>query len=191
MCNRVTYNSIQILGGSGFMRDYPCERYARDARITTIYEGTSQLQVVAAVRGVCGGTAGKYIEELAAAKYEPQVSDLLDILKENAELMLKAVAFIKETGVDYMDLYGRGLVDVAINIICGYLFCGQASSKADIQVDVAGEKTSMKKRKELLARRYITKNNSFIKATVENILSGNRSTFEQYDALAGPVPQEK
>ena len=50
MCNSVAYDSIQILGGSGFMRDYPCERHARDARITTIYEGTSQLQVVAAVR---------------------------------------------------------------------------------------------------------------------------------------------
>lgn len=191
MCNRVAYNAIQILGGSGFMRDYPCERYARDARITTIYEGTSQLQVVAAVRGVCGGTAGKYIEELAAAKYEPQVSDLLDILKENTELMFKAVAFIKETGVDYMDLYGRGLVDAAIDIICGYLFCGQASGKVDIQVDVAGEKTSMKKRKETLARRYITKNAPVIKAIIENIFSGDKSTFEQYDSLAGPVPQEK
>ncbi|OHB51921.1 MAG: acyl-CoA dehydrogenase, partial [Planctomycetes bacterium GWF2_41_51] len=59
MSNRVTYNSIQVLGGSGFMRDYPCERLARDARITTIYEGTSQLQVVAAVRGVCSGTCEK------------------------------------------------------------------------------------------------------------------------------------
>ncbi|UCF16256.1 MAG: acyl-CoA dehydrogenase family protein, partial [Phycisphaerales bacterium] len=44
MCNSVTYDSIQVLGGSGYMRDYACERYARDARITTIYEGTSQLQ---------------------------------------------------------------------------------------------------------------------------------------------------
>jgi hypothetical protein len=174
------------------MRDYPCERYARDARITTIYEGTSQLQVVAAVRGVCSGTAEKYIAELAAAQYEPQVKDLLDILKEQTALMFKAVAFVKETGVDYMDLYGRGLVDVAISIICGYLFCSQASGKVDIQTDVAGgAKTSMKKRKEMLARRYIAKNVPVAKATIENILSGNRSTFEQYEALAGSVPQEK
>ena len=192
MCNRVTYNSIQVLGGSGFMRDYPCEKYARDARITTIYEGTSQLQVVAAVRGVCSGTAEKYIAGLTAGKYEREVKDLLDTLKEQTALMLKAVAFVKETGVDYMDLYGRGLVDVAISIICGYLFCSQASSKADIQTDVAGgEKTSMKKRKEILVRRYIAKNVPVVKATIENILSGNRSTFEQYEALAGSVPQEK
>ena len=192
MANRVAYNAIQVLGGSGFMRDYPCEKYARDARITTIYEGTSQLQVVAAVRGVCSGTAEKYIEELAVMQYEPQVDDLLNLLKGQTALLFKAVAFVKETGVDYMDLYGRGLVDIAIDIICGYLFCSQASSKVDIQTDTAdGKKTSMKKRKELLARRYITKNDSFIKATVENILSGNRSTFEQYETLAGPVPQEK
>ena len=142
MCNRITYNAIQILGGSGFMRDYPCEKYARDARITTIYEGTSQLQVVAAVRGVCSGTAEKYLEELAAGHYEPQVKDLLDILKQDTELVLKAAAFAKEKGVDYMDLYGRELVDAAICLICGYLFCGQASSKIDMEVEVSYEKNN-------------------------------------------------
>ncbi|MBU1518574.1 MAG: acyl-CoA dehydrogenase family protein [Planctomycetes bacterium] len=198
MCNKITYNSIQVLGGSGFMRDYPCERYARDARITTIYEGTSQLQVVAAVRGVCSGTVEKYIGELTAENYEPQVKDLLDILKQNTEILLKAAAFAKETGIDYMDLCGRALVDSAIYIICGYLFCSQASSKFDMEVDVADGKNngqeqtvSMKKRKEMVARRYITKNTPVIKSLVDMILSGDKSTFEQYQALAGPVPQEK
>jgi len=197
MCNRVAYNAIQILGGSGFMRDYPCERFARDARITTIYEGTSQLQIVAAVRGVCSGTVEKYLQELAAVEYEPQVKNLLDILKQGTDLMFKAVTFIKEKGVDYMDLYGRPLVDVAIYLICGYLFCGQASSKIDCQVGVAdgknngqGETISMKKRKEVIARRYITKNAALIKSLVEEICGGDKSTFEQYEALAGPVPGE-
>jgi alkylation response protein AidB-like acyl-CoA dehydrogenase len=196
MCNRVTYNSIQVLGGSGFMRDYPCERLARDARITTIYEGTSQLQVVAAVRGVCSGTCEKYLEELAAQQYEPQVQDLLAILKANTELMLKTVAYVKEKGVEYMDLHGRELVDTAIMIICGYLFCSQASGKVDIEVetpknDNGQTKISMKKRKEMLARRYITKNASLIKSLIESIMSGNVSSLEQYDALAGAVPTEK
>ena len=197
MCNRVAYNAIQILGGSGFMRDYPCERFARDARITTIYEGTSQLQIVAAVRGVCSGTVEKYLQELAAVEYEPQVKNLLDILKQGTDLMFKAVTFIKEKGVDYMDLYGRPLVDVAIYLICGYLFCGQASSKIDCQVGVAdgknngqGETISMKKRKEVIARRYITKNAALIKSLVDMITGGDKSTFEQYEALAGPVPGE-
>jgi alkylation response protein AidB-like acyl-CoA dehydrogenase len=55
MCMRVANTAIQVLGGSGYMKDYAAERYLRDARITTIYEGTSQLQVVAAVRGVSSG----------------------------------------------------------------------------------------------------------------------------------------
>ncbi len=196
MCNRVTYNSIQILGGSGFMRDYPCERLARDARITTIYEGTSQLQVVAAVRGVCSGTCEKYLAELAEQRYEPQVQDLLAILKDNTELLLKTVVYVKEKGVEYMDLHGRELVDTAIAIICGYLFCGQASGKVDIDVetpksDDGQTKMSMKKRKELVARRYITKNALLIKSLIESVMSGNVSSLEQYDALAGAVPTEK
>jgi alkylation response protein AidB-like acyl-CoA dehydrogenase len=198
MSNRVTYNSIQVLGGSGFMRDYPCERFARDARITTIYEGTSQLQVVAAVRGVCSGMAEKYLKGFESAEYEPQVKYLLDILKQDTDLMFKAIAFVKEKGVDYMDLCGRDLVDIAICLICGYLFCGQASSKTDCQVGVSDGKSngqketiSMKKRKEMMARRYITKNAAVIKALVEKVLSGDKSTFEQYQVLAGPVPEEK
>ena len=55
MACRVANQAIQVLGGSGYMKDYAAERYMRDARITTIYEGTSQLQVVAAVRGVASG----------------------------------------------------------------------------------------------------------------------------------------
>ena len=62
MCNRVAYDAIQVLGGSGYMKDYAAERYARDARITTIYEGTSQLQVVAAVRGVTSGSLDTWAE---------------------------------------------------------------------------------------------------------------------------------
>ncbi|MHC4360682.1 MAG: acyl-CoA dehydrogenase family protein [Planctomycetota bacterium] len=76
MCNTVAYDSIQVLGGSGFMRDYACERHARDARITTIYEGTSQLQIVAAVRGVCSGTAEKLIAEYRQQDYDQELNDL-------------------------------------------------------------------------------------------------------------------
>ena len=54
--NQNAYDCIQIHGGSGFMKDYACERVYRDARITSIYEGTTQLQVVAAIRHVTTGT---------------------------------------------------------------------------------------------------------------------------------------
>ena len=175
------------------MRDYACERHARDARITTIYEGTSQLQVVAAVRGVCGGTAEKYLTELSAMEYSPELKDLLDILAEGTELLKKSIIFVKETGVDYMDLYGRALVDIAIDLIDGYLFCGQASSKVDMMVAVAGngngEMIDMASRKAILARRYIMKNGPKISALSDLICSGNRSSFDEYEALVGPVPE--
>jgi len=195
MCNRVAYDAIQVLGGSGYMKDYPCERYARDARITTIYEGTSQLQVVAAVRGVCGGTAQKYLADLAGRPYDPAVADLLDVLAEGTGHLDRAIAFVKEAGVDYMDLYGRDLVDMTIDLIIGYLFCDQAGTKVDRPVPVAdggdaGRTISMKQRKAMVARRFITHNRPRIVAMAERICGGDKSTFREYEILAGPVPQE-
>ena len=193
MCNRVAYDSIQVLGGSGFMRDYACERHARDARITTIYEGTSQLQVVAAVRGVCSGTAEKFLGELAGREYSPQMKDLLDKLVEGIELMKASIAFIKENGNEYMDLYGRAIVDIAIDLIIGYLFCGQGSSKVDMEVAVAGgngDMIPMRERKAKLARRFVTKNSLKIEALAKLIQAGDKSSFTDYDVLIGPVPSE-
>ena len=196
MCNKVTYDSIQVLGGSGYMRDYPCERHARDARITTIYEGTSQLQVVAAVRGVSSGTAEKFLTELAEQEHDEKVKDLLGTLAEGTEQLKESVAFIKEQGNEYMDLYGRALVDMAIALITGYLFCGQASTKVDMKVPVAvngqadnGQTISMKERKATIARRYVTKNAPKIAALKELIRTGDKSTFTEYATLVGPVQE--
>jgi len=197
MCNRIAYDSIQVLGGSGYMRDYACERYARDARITTIYEGTSQLQIVAAVRGVCSGTAEKFLTELAGQDYDENVRDLLEILAEGTQKMNEAIAFIKENGNEYMDLYGRLLVDIAIDLINGYLFCGQANTKVDMQVPLAdngqannGKTIPIKQRKAIIARRFITKNAPKIAALAELIRTGDKSTFNEYESLVGPVPVE-
>ena len=196
MCNKVTYDSIQVLGGSGYMRDYPCERHARDARITTIYEGTSQLQVVAAVRGVCSGTAEKFIAELAEQNYDAEVEDLPEILAEGTAKLKGSVAFVKEQGNEYMDLYGRALVDMAIDLINGYLFCGQAGTKVEMEVPVAvngqadnGQTVSMKERKATIARRCITKNAPKIAALAELIRAGDKSTFTEYETLVGPVQE--
>jgi alkylation response protein AidB-like acyl-CoA dehydrogenase len=197
MCNSIAYDSIQVLGGSGYMRDYACERHARDARITTIYEGTSQLQVVAAVRGVCSGTAEKFIAELAGQQFEQGLNDLLEKLAEGMEQLQKSIAFVKENGNEYMDLYGRALVDIAIDLIIGYLFCGQASTKVEMEVAAAedgqtdnGSTISMKERKAMVARRFITRNAPKIISLTESICAGDKSTFTDYEALVGPVPTE-
>jgi len=196
MCNKVAYDALQVLGGSGYMQDYACERHARDARITTIYEGTSQLQIVAAVRGVCGGTVENVINELAQQQFEPELKDLLEKLSKGTEQLMSAIEFVKETGNEYMDLYGRALVDIAIDLINGYLLCGQGSTKLDMEICVAddssnnGEKIPMKKRKAMIARRYITKSAPKITALTELIRTGDKSTFTDYEAMVGPVPRE-
>ncbi|MFG6424489.1 MAG: acyl-CoA dehydrogenase family protein, partial [Paramuribaculum sp.] len=77
-CNQNAYDAIQIHGGSGFMKDYACERVYRDARITSIYEGTTQLQVVAAIRHV---TTGTYLNMMHEYESRP-VNDTLQHIHE-------------------------------------------------------------------------------------------------------------
>lgn len=174
MCMKVASDAIQVLGGSGYMKDYPVERHLRDARITTIYEGTSQLQVVAAVRGVCSGAFEKYTEEFERAEYaDERLAALAGQLAEARQLVAKAIAFVKEKGATYMDLYGRKLVDSAIAIIVGHLFLGQAT-KCD--------------RKKAVAQRFIGTQLPNIRRDVELICSGDFSPMEQYETLAGPLP---
>lgn len=176
MCVKVASDAIQVLGGSGYMKDYPSERYLRDARITTIYEGTSQLQIVAAVRGVCSGAFEKRIDELEQVSYaDEMLMGLKAKLAEGKQLVLKAVAFVKEKGVEYTDLQGRRLVDSAIAVLVGHLFLGQAVKN---------------EHKRAVARRFIETRLPEIRANVERILSGDRSALDEYAVLAGPAPKE-
>lgn len=121
--NEISYDSLQIHGGSGFMKDYPIQRYVRDARITNIYEGTSQLQVVAAIRGV---TTGQYVKQIREV-YEkneiaPEHEYLREDLKAMTSLLEEATQKVNETGnSEYTDFHARRLVEMAGYTIIGYL----------------------------------------------------------------------
>lgn len=120
-CNQNAYDSLQIHGGSGFMKDYPIERIYRDARITTIYEGTSQLQVVAAQRYV---TTGSYLNQMR--EYEKiQVKVEHEALKKTiismTEQYEQAVALVVGQENEYIDFHARRLVEMAGHIIMSYL----------------------------------------------------------------------
>ena len=121
-CNQNAYDCIQIHGGSGFMKDYACERVYRDSRITSIYEGTTQLQVVAAIRHVTTGTYLNWIKEQEALECLPEDQ----IVKETLMFMTQqfAAAVEKVMGVDdqeYHDFMARRLVEMAGYIVMGYL----------------------------------------------------------------------
>ena len=91
-CNQNAYDCIQIHGGSGFMKDYACERIYRDARITSIYEGTTQLQVVAAIRHVLTATYRTLIDGYAATEVRPELQPVKDMLAIMAEAYYAAAA---------------------------------------------------------------------------------------------------
>ena len=132
-CNQNAYDGLQVHGGSGFMLDYPIQRYYRDARITSIYEGTTQLQVVAAIRYV---TNGAYLQLMR--EYEQQaVADDLKPLQQRAKAMAdkfeEAVAHVKEAADQPLhDLCARHLVEMAAETIMLHLLQYNATQRPDL-----------------------------------------------------------
>ena len=132
--NQLAYDAIQIHGGSGFMKDYPCERIYRDARIMNIYEGTSQLQVVAAINAVTKGTFMEQIERYAAETYcecmQPVVAKLKGLTAKFAEMIEHVEAGDKEKP-GFKDFHARRLVETAGHIIITYLLARQAGESEE------------------------------------------------------------
>ncbi|MDE6049707.1 MAG: acyl-CoA dehydrogenase family protein, partial [Paramuribaculum sp.] len=127
-CNQNTYDCIQIHGGSGFMKDYACERIYRDARITSIYEGTTQLQVVAAIRHVTTGTYLSLIKEYEAKEVKPELKWVKDALVAMTARYEEAVKTVVEANDNaFSDFMARRLVEMAGVIIMSYLLLGDAT----------------------------------------------------------------
>ena len=135
--NRCAYDCIQVHGGSGFMKEYACERLYRDARILSIYEGTSQLQVVAALKGIASGAYLKQIEtydarvsEALAAAGEEIVGTPVAELQHCVGVLRKATALYRRfyelaaadgTTTARFEHCTRALTEVLSFIVMGYL----------------------------------------------------------------------
>ena len=152
--NEVAYDSIQVHGGSGYMKDYACERLIRDARILNIYEGTTQLQVVAAINHV---TKGTYLEQIA--RYEELVcNDATRALGEKLvalrELFVKAIERVEALDKEcagYKDLHSRRLVEIAGYIILSHILLRQAN---EVEEYVAPAKRFVKYASKKVAEAY-------------------------------------
>jgi len=120
--NQNAYDCIQIHGGSGFMKDYACERFYRDARITNIYEGTTQLQVVAAIRHVLTGT---YLSQIIAYQEEiidPELAGLKTLLEKLTDIYEQLIPKVADTkDNEYIDFQARRLVDCTGYLVLSYL----------------------------------------------------------------------
>ncbi|MGI6401293.1 MAG: acyl-CoA dehydrogenase family protein [Thermoguttaceae bacterium] len=176
MCVSVANDAIQAMGGSGYMTEYAAERYYRDARITTIYEGTSQLQVVAAIRGLTSGVFKSYVAQFEEKEYGDEVLDSYKekLITTRARLE-DAIAFVRSKGSAYVELRARKLIDAGIAILIGHYFLGQAS-KCD--------------RKKKVATYYISKELGNIAGIIATVENGSTQILDDYLEIVGPVEEE-
>ena len=128
--NQNAYDSIQIHGGSGFMRDYTCERLYRDARITSIYEGTTQLQVVAALRYVTSGVYSQFVKDMLATLPDSDSKAAISALVEKLDAMTAHVLDQKETEVN--DFCGRRLMESAAYCVMSTLLLRDSIETPDL-----------------------------------------------------------
>ena len=132
--NEVAYDSIQIHGGSGYMKDYACERLYRDARIMNIYEGTTQLQVVAAINHVTKGTYLEQImryEEVEHSEATAIMAEKLVELRKVYEQVVERVESLDKEAAGYKDFHSRRLVEIAGYIIISHILLRQADEMAE------------------------------------------------------------
>jgi alkylation response protein AidB-like acyl-CoA dehydrogenase len=126
--NQNAYDSIQVHGGSGFMKDYACERIYRDARILTIYEGTSQLQVIAAIRFVTNGAYVAKLHQYETQPINPAFEGLRNRLKGLTETFETAIDQVVEAkNMEYLDFMARRLVEIAGHLVMSNLLIIDAS----------------------------------------------------------------
>jgi alkylation response protein AidB-like acyl-CoA dehydrogenase len=173
MSMRNAQGAIAVLGGSGFMKDYPCERYLRDSRITTIYEGTSQLQVVAAIAGVTGGLVTTVIDDILGEGWSSEHPRMTALLKELDD----AIAYVKgrEDSKTYLDLSARKLVDAGIALIVTALFFKMS------------EKYSNKK---AALNFWLTNEFARVRGEIAKVMSGYAGATDDFDVLAPMPPVE-
>jgi alkylation response protein AidB-like acyl-CoA dehydrogenase len=125
--NQNAYDSLQVHGGSGLMKEYPIERIYRDARVTTIYEGTSQLQVIAALKGVVNGTFLAQIKAYETLLPSYNLTVLLSYdLPNMREEYEQTVALLQGAQAEQIDFHARRLVEMAGHLIMSHLLLQDA-----------------------------------------------------------------
>lgn len=125
--NKITYDALQIHGGTGYMKEFMVERLARDARITNIYEGTSQMQVVAASGGVINDILADYIAEREKKEYKGGLARLANNLKEVRLIFLDCLKYVLDKkDTDFQDVAAKDLLDLYSYVFIGYLLLDEA-----------------------------------------------------------------
>jgi alkylation response protein AidB-like acyl-CoA dehydrogenase len=169
MGNRVCYQAMQVHGGAGYMREFNIERLFRDVRITNIYEGTSQLQVVAAIGKILNRSLDPLLAEWQAAAYPADMATEKALLSELTGLFDQAVGGLKALPErDRVDYYAVDLVEMAIWIVCGWLMLRDTSAAED---------------KKPIARAYVASITPKARAAAEVVLASSSVPLEAIGVL--------
>jgi len=167
--NKITYDALQIHGGTGYMKEFNIERLARDARITNIYEGTSQLQIVAAIGGVINDIMAKWFDEKEEKSYKGTLAGLADRLKEIRELFHEGLRFVNDKNDKYFqDVAAKELVDMYSYLYVGYLLL---------------EEAEINTRKVFIANRYIVSASALARKNYEAIKNEQFSDLLHADEI--------
>ena len=169
MGNRVCYQAMQVHGGAGYMREFNIERLFRDVRITNIYEGTSQLQVVAAIGKLLNRSLDPLLAEWQAAEYPADMATEKAILADLTGLFDRAVGGLKALPErDRVDYYAVDLVEMAIWIVGGWLMLRDTTAAED---------------KKPIARAYVASVAPKVRAAAEVVLASNPVPLEAIQIL--------
>ena len=131
--NQNAYDCIQVHGGSGFMMEYACQRIYRDARITSIYEGTTQLQTVAAIRYVTNGTYAATLHEYEAIPCAPEFECYMNRIKEMTHKLEACTNAVKEAqNQELLDFVARRLYEMAAVCVMSHLLLQDATKAPEL-----------------------------------------------------------
>lgn len=167
--NKITYDSLQIHGGTGYMKEFRIERLARDARITNIYEGTSQLQVVAAMSGVINDVLKDFFDKKEEQHYSGAIEVLANHLREIRQIFYDCLNYViqrKESG--FQDVAMKELVELYGFLYVGYLLLDEAEENS---------------KKKFIANRYILGALSNAKRNAEIIKSETYTDILHIDEI--------
>ena len=135
--NRVCFQAMQVHGGAGYMREFNVERHFRDARVTNIYEGTSQMQVVAAIIGILGHALDTLLDDWATQDVGEELAEIKSRVEEATALFNRSIDHLKEEDKPALvDYYASDLVDMGLYVINAWLLL-QVASESEQQRELA------------------------------------------------------
>jgi hypothetical protein len=168
MGNRVCYQAVQVHGGVGYMREFNVERLMRDIRVTNIYEGTSQLQVVAAIGKLLGHSLDPLLNVWTDMAADSDLAEEKASLEQSTDLFRKAVDHLKGQEREVIDFYASDLVDMAAWTICSWLLLRDAG---------------ILPRKKDLFRAYLADVLPKIRVAGETVLAGSTAVLRAKETL--------